>query len=63
MQVYTEQHERPEHDRRETLENVARDVPCHQVSVSTGHDQADCQIDHPDDAYPTSAHASHDRFD
>jgi hypothetical protein len=36
MQIYTEEgNERPEHNRREAFQNVAGNVPCNEVRVST----------------------------
>jgi hypothetical protein len=35
MQIDAEEHERPEHDRSQTFENVARDVPGHEILMGT----------------------------
>ncbi|MCO4254253.1 hypothetical protein [Pseudarthrobacter cellobiosi] len=62
-----ERDERPEKYGSQTFQNIARDVPGHEVAVSSSNKQSDDQIDHPDKTYSASAQSAsaksaHHRF-
>src|SRR5665647_3592469 len=49
-------HERPEHNRRQAFQNVAGNVPCHEIAVGSGDHYPDGQIHNPDQTYSAPAH-------
>src|SRR5665647_2680772 len=49
-------HERPEHNRRQAFQNVAGNVPCHEIAVGGGDHYPDDQIHNPDQTYSAPAH-------
>ena len=56
MQIDAEEgYERPEEDGRNAIQNIAGDVPGHEVSVGGGDHHTDGQIDHPEETNSASA--------
>ena len=51
-----EGHERPQDNRREAFQNVAGNVPCHEITMGGGDHNPDDQIHDPDQTYSASAH-------